>query len=312
MSIRVGINGFGRIGKGCIRAILESSPELELVAINSTRDPAMLAHLLQYDSVYRKFSMNVEYSEKSLFFDGKEIPLLADRNPENLDWSKHDVDIVLEATGSFNSKEEAEKHLGGSVKKVVITAPAKNVDNTIVMGVNEKNYDASKDHVISNASCTTNCLAPVAKVLNDKFGIEKGLMTTIHAYTNDQKVLDISHSDLRRARAAAVSMIPTTTGAAKAVSLVLPELEGKLNGFAVRIPTYTVSAVDLVTTLQKPVTKEEINQALKEASTGELQGILGYSELPLVSIDYSGSSYSSIVDGLSTTVIGENMVKTFS
>ncbi len=309
MSVRVGINGYGRIGRGCLRASFDH-PEVEVVAVNSTRDPEILLHLLKYDSIYGRLNKIVELKGRSLFIEGKEIKILADREPANLDWNEVGVDVVVEATGVFNKKEAAVAHLGGSVKKVIISAPAKGVDKTIVMGVNEKSYDSANHHVVSNASCTTNCLAPVAKVILEKFGLRRGLMTTIHAYTNDQRILDQTHKDFRRARAAGMSMIPTTTGAAKAVGLVLPEVQGKLDGLAVRVPTPTVSLIDLVVELEKETSAEELNNAFKEAATnGPMLGILGVSEEPLVSIDYSGDSRSSVVDALSTMVTGGNMAK---
>lgn len=311
MTIRIGVNGFGRIGRACIR-IAEANPDVEVVAINSTRDPKMLAHLLKYDSVYGRTSYDVQGAEGALLIGEREVKLLADRDPANLNWGDHGVDIVVEATGAFNNAEVAVKHLGGSAKKVIITAPAKNEDFTIVLGVNEENYDPANHHVISNASCTTNCLAPVCKVLDQEFGFVKGLMTTIHAYTNDQKILDLPHKDLRRARAAGLSMIPTTTGAARAVSVVLPGIRGKIDGFAVRVPTPTVSLVDLVAELDRTVTTEEVNDAFRRAAAGPMQGILGVSDEPLVSVDYKGDPRSSVIDALSTMVVQDNMVKVIS
>ncbi|MCR3921367.1 MAG: type I glyceraldehyde-3-phosphate dehydrogenase [Firmicutes bacterium] len=308
MTVRIGVNGFGRIGKACIR-LAHENPEVELVAFNSNRDPKMLAHLIQHDSLYGRAPFTVEAREHSLLFDGKEVKILADRDPANLDWNAHGIDIVIEATGAFNDAEQAGKHLGGSVKKVVISAPAKGEDITVVLGVNEEKYDAQAHHIISNASCTTNCLAPVCKVLDNEFGFIRGLMTTIHAYTNDQRILDSSHKDLRRARAAGLSMIPTTTGAARAVSLVLPGIAGKIDGFAVRVPTPTVSMVDLTAQLGKNVTRADVNDAFLRAAEGSMKGILGYSEVPLVSVDYQGDSHSSTVDALSTMVVKDNMVK---
>ena len=310
MSVKVGINGFGRIGRNSMRYAVEKG--LDIVAVNDLTDAKTLAHLLKYDSVHGIFSKDVEEKDGSIFVDGKEIKVFAERDPENLPWKDLGVDIVLECTGLFTERTNAEKHIKAGAKKVLISAPAKNEDITIVLGVNEDRYQPAEHHVISNASCTTNCLAPVAKVLLENFGIKKGLMTTVHSYTNDQRILDLPHKDLRRARAAAESIIPTTTGAAKAVSLVLPELKGKLNGFAMRVPTPNVSVVDLVCELEKDVTVEEVNKALKEAANNELKGILAYSELPLVSIDYNGNSNSSIVDALSTMTIGDNMVKVVS
>ncbi|MGI6189278.1 MAG: type I glyceraldehyde-3-phosphate dehydrogenase [Clostridiales bacterium] len=313
MAVRVGINGFGRIGRNAFKAALEKNAQnIEFVAINDLTDAATLAHLLKYDSCFGKFDAEVEVKEDALVVNGKEIKVLAERDPANLPWKDLGVDIVLESTGLFTARDKASKHIDAGAKKVVISAPAKNEDITIVMGVNEDKYDPANHHVISNASCTTNCLAPFAKVLHDKFGIKKGLMTTVHSYTNDQRILDLPHKDLRRARAAALSIIPTTTGAARAVALVLPELKGKLNGFAMRVPTPTVSVVDLVAELEKPTTAEEINAAMKEAAEGPMKGILGYEEEPLVSIDFKGDSRSSIVDGLSTMVIDGNMAKVVS
>lgn len=310
MSFKVAINGFGRIGRISLRYAIDNG--VDIVAINDLSDTSTLAHLLKYDSVHGIFDKEVEQKDGSIFIDGKEIKMFAERDPENLPWKEMGVDIVLECTGVFRTKEGAEKHIKAGAKKVIISAPAKDEDITIVLGVNEEKYQAENHHIISNASCTTNCLAPVAKVLVEKFGIKKGLMTTIHSYTNDQRILDFPHKDLRRARAAAESIIPTTTGAAKAVALVLPELKGKLNGFAMRVPTPNVSVVDLVCELEKNVTTEEINQAFKEASENELKGILAYSELPLVSKDYNGNANSSIVDALSTMTIGDNLVKVVS
>ncbi|MFO7296438.1 MAG: type I glyceraldehyde-3-phosphate dehydrogenase, partial [Clostridia bacterium] len=304
MAVRVGINGFGRIGRNAFKAALDKyGNDIEFVAINDLTDAATLAHLLKYDSCYGKFNGEVVAKEDSLVVNGKEIKILAEKDPANLPWKDLGVDIVIESTGLFTSRDKAVKHIEGGAKKVIITAPAKNEDITVVMGVNEDKYDPANHHIISNASCTTNCLAPVAKVLHQKFGIKKGLMTTVHSYTNDQRILDLPHRDLRRARAAALSIIPTTTGAAKAVALVLPELKGKLNGFAMRVPTPTVSVVDFVAELEKPTTAEEINAALKEAAEGPMKGILGYEEEPLVSIDFKQDPRSSIVDALSTMVI---------
>lgn len=313
MAVKVAINGFGRIGRNAFKIAVEKyGKELDIVAINDLTDAKTLAHLLQFDSCFGKFEGTVDTKEDALVVNGKEIKILAERDPADLPWKELGVDIVMECTGIFTSKEGAGKHIEAGAKKVIISAPAKNEDITIVMGVNEDKYDPANHHIISNASCTTNCLAPFAKVINDKFGINKGLMTTVHAYTNDQRILDLPHSDLRRARAAAESIIPTTTGAAKAVALVLPELKGKLNGFAMRVPTPTVSVVDLVVELAKPATAEEINAALKEASEGPMKGILGYEERPLVSIDYRQDNRSSIVDALSTMVIDGNMAKVVS
>ncbi|NLN06111.1 MAG: type I glyceraldehyde-3-phosphate dehydrogenase [Firmicutes bacterium] len=308
MTIKIGINGFGRIGKACVRLAYEN-PEVELVAVNSTRDPKMLAHLLQHDSLYGRTPYRVEAGDNALYLNGKEVKILADRDPARLNWSDYGVQIVIEATGAFRQAEEAGKHLGGSVKKVIITAPAQGEDITVVLGVNEESYDPTKHHIISNASCTTNCLAPVCKVLDREFGFVKGLMTTIHAYTNDQRILDASHNDLRRARAAGLSMIPTTTGAARAVTAVLPGLTGKIDGFAVRVPTPTVSLVDLTAEVAKKVTVDEVNDAFRRAAEGHMAGILGISYEPLVSIDYHGDSRSSVIDALSTMVMQDNLVK---
>ncbi|HHZ14061.1 MAG TPA: type I glyceraldehyde-3-phosphate dehydrogenase [Clostridiales bacterium] len=313
MAVKVAINGFGRIGRNAFKVALEKYPnEIEFVAINDLTDPATLAHLLQFDSCFGKFEADVEVKEDALVVNGKEVKIFAERDPANLPWKDLGVDVVMECTGIFRSRETAGKHIEAGAKKVIISAPAKNEDITIVLGVNEDKYDPANHHIISNASCTTNCLAPFAKVLNDKFGIKKGLMTTVHSYTNDQRILDLPHSDLRRARAAAESIIPTTTGAAAAVALVLPELKGKLNGFAMRVPTPTVSVVDLVVELEKSTTAEEINAALKEAAEGPMKGILGYEDRPLVSIDFKKDDRSSIVDALSTMVIDGNMAKVVS
>ncbi|UIR30717.1 type I glyceraldehyde-3-phosphate dehydrogenase [Priestia flexa] len=309
--VKVGINGFGRIGRNVFRAAMKN-PEVEVVAVNDLTDVDMLAHLLRYDSNHGALDAKVEAAENNLIVDGKEIRVFAEREPGNLPWSNYGVEVVIESTGIFTQKEKAAAHLKGGAKKVIISAPAKNEDITIVMGVNEDQYDPSEHTIISNASCTTNCLAPYAKVLNDKFGIAKGLMTSIHSYTNDQRILDLNHSDPRRARAAALNIIPTTTGAAKAVTLVLPELEGKLNGMAMRVPSPNVSLTDLVAELERNVTLEEVNEALKEAAEGPLKGILNYNEEPLVSKDYNGDPASSTIDALSTMVIGENMVKVVS
>ena len=308
MTIKLGVNGFGRIGRACIR-IAEENPNVELVAFNSTRDPKMLAHLLKYDSLYGQTPYNVEPKEKALIINGREVRILADRDPANLNWGDYGVDIVIEATGSFNDATVAGKQLGGSAKKVIITAPAKGEDLTVVMGVNHEQYDPTKHHIISNASCTTNCLAPVCKVLDEEFGFAKGLMTTIHAYTNDQRILDLTHKDLRRARAAGMSMIPTTTGAARAVSMVVPGIRGKIDGFSVRVPTPTVSLVDLVAELNSSVTVDSVNDAFRRAAEGPMKGFLGISYEPLVSVDYKGDPRSSVVDALSTMVVQDNMVK---
>jgi glyceraldehyde 3-phosphate dehydrogenase len=308
MKIRLGINGFGRIGRMVFRAALKH-PEVEIVAVNDLSDAATMAHLLKYDSVHGPLAMKIAIKEDSIEADGRSIAIRAVKDPANIGWGELGVDIVAECTGIFRDRESVSKHLAGGARKVIISAPATNPDITIVMGVNSHQYDPRQHHIISNASCTTNCLAPVAKVLLENFGLSRGLMTTIHAYTGDQRLLDFPHKDLRRARAAALSMIPTTTGAAKAVALVLPELSGKLNGLAIRVPTPNVSLVDLVATVEKSeVNVSEVNAALKQASEESLAGILGYSEAPLVSVDFNGSSLSSIVDAPTTYVI-KNMVK---
>ncbi|NMB35242.1 MAG: type I glyceraldehyde-3-phosphate dehydrogenase [Firmicutes bacterium] len=307
MTVKVGINGFGRVAKSCLRAVRQM-PGLEIVAVNSVRDPKLLAHLLKYDSVYGPFEAKVEAEGQNLLIDGKKIKILADRDPSRLDWEEAGADIVLEATGAFRDRESAAAHLQGGARKVIITAPGKDVV-TIVMGVNEADYQPEKHHVVSNASCTTNCLAPVVKVLHEKAGIKRALMTTIHSYTNDQRLLDITHTDFRRARAAAVSMIPTTTGAARNVGLVLPELQGKINGLAIRVPTFVTSLVDLVAEVEKDVSVEEINEAFLAASQGAMKGFLGISFEPLVSIDFKQSIYSAVIDAPSTMVIGEKMIK---
>ncbi|WP_018660877.1 type I glyceraldehyde-3-phosphate dehydrogenase [Heyndrickxia acidiproducens] len=311
MTVKVGINGFGRIGRNVFRAAMKN-PNIEIVAINDLTDANMLAHLLKYDSVHGNLEEEVTVDGDSIVVGGKKVKVLAEREPANLGWGKLGVEVVVESTGRFTAREGAAKHLEAGAKKVVISAPAKNEDITIVMGVNEEKYDPAKHDVISNASCTTNCLAPFAKVLQEKFGIKRGMMTTVHSYTNDQQILDLPHKDYRRARAAAQNIIPTTTGAAKAVALVLPELKGKLNGMAMRVPTPNVSVVDLVAELDKDVTAEEVNAALKAAAEGELKGILAYTEEPLVSRDFNHTTVSSTVDALSTMVIEGNMVKVIS
>lgn len=311
MSTKIGINGFGRIGRNTFKILLEKYPgELDVVAINDLTDAKTLAHLLKYDSIFGKFSGTVETKENSLVVNGKEIKVLAERDPGNIDWRGMGVEIVLESTGLFTKREKAELHIArGGAEKVLISAPAVDADITVVLGVNEDKYVPETHHIISNASCTTNCLAPLAKVLNENFVIRKGFMTTVHAYTNDQRILDLPHNDLRRARAAAESIIPTKTGAAKAIGLVIPELSGKLNGFSLRVPTSAVSIVDLVVETEKNVTRDEVNSALKSAAEGYMNGIMSYSEEPLVSVDYKGNPASSIIDALSTMVIGENMIK---
>ncbi|RFU67075.1 type I glyceraldehyde-3-phosphate dehydrogenase [Bacillus sp. V59.32b] len=311
MAVKVGINGFGRIGRNVFRAALRN-PNVEIVAINDLTDANMLAHLLQYDTVHGTLNEKVSVDGDYLLVEGHKVKVLAERDPAQLGWGDLGVEVVVESTGRFTKRADAAKHLEAGAKKVIISAPANDEDITIVMGVNNEKYEPANHHVISNASCTTNCLAPFAKVLNDQFGIKRGMMTTVHSYTNDQQILDLPHKDYRRARAAAENIIPTTTGAAKAVALVLPELKGKLNGMAMRVPTPNVSVVDLVAELEKDVTAEEVNAAFKAAAEGELKGILEYNELPLVSTDYNGSRYSSSIDALSTMVMEGNMVKVLS
>jgi glyceraldehyde 3-phosphate dehydrogenase len=308
MAVKVGINGFGRIGRLFFRAAYRD-PALEIVAVNDITDAKTLAHLLKYDSVHGRFDEMIEAKGDALVVAGKEIKVFAAKDPSELPWKNLGVKVVIESTGKFTDREGAEKHLKAGAERVIISAPAKNPDATFVMGVNEKMYEPAKHRIISNASCTTNCLAPVAKVLLDAFGIERGLMTTIHSYTNDQRILDLPHKDLRRARAAGLSMIPTTTGAAKAVSLVIPELSGKLDGMAIRVPTSNVSVVDLTVELSRPATAEEVNGAFKKASEGPLKGILRYVDEPLVSVDFNHTPYSSEFDALSTKMIEGKMVK---
>jgi len=314
LKIKVGINGFGRIGRNVLRIVEEMTKDsFEIVAINARAEADTLAHLFKYDSCYGIFKGDVEVKdEETIAINNNDIKILRYGDPSQIPWKELGVDLVIESTGKFVKREDCMKHIEAGAKKVIISAPGKNEDKTIVMGVNENEYDENIHNIISNASCTTNCLAPFAKVLDQEFGIEEGLMTTIHAYTNDQRILDKTHKDLRRARAAGESMIPTTTGAAKAVAKVLPQLNGKLNGFAVRVPTPTVSLVDLVCILKKDATVEEINAAFKKASENEMNGILGYSEEPLVSIDYRGDARSSIIDGLSTMAMGSRMFKVVS
>jgi len=310
MTIKIGINGFGRIGRLTLRAINQyHQEELEVAAINDLTDTKTNAHLLKWDSSYGLYPGEIASTPDSIVVSGQSIKVLAEKDPANIKWRDFGVQVVIESTGLFTDAAKAAAHKQGGAKKVLISAPAKGEDITIVLGVNEDKYDPAKHHIISNASCTTNCLAPVAKVLQQNFGITKGLMTTIHSYTNDQRILDQQHKDLRRARSAAMSMIPTTTGAAKAISLVLPELKGKMHGFAIRVPTPTVSIVDLVADLDKPATAEEVNAAFKKAAEGPMKGILAYSEEELVSIDFKGNNASSIVDALNTLAIGGNMVK---
>ena len=313
MATKVGINGFGRIGRQVMKAIKDyHADELEVVVVNDLTDTKTNAHLLKYDSNYGRYPGTVEATEDSIVVDGKKVRVVAERDPGKIPWKDFGVEIVVESTGLFTDANKAAAHLNGGAKKVIISAPAKNEDLTVVMGVNEDKYDPAKHRVISNASCTTNCIAPVVKVLHESFGVSKGLMSTIHAYTNDQRILDMFHNDLRRARAAAMSIIPTTTGAAKAVTIVIPELQGKIHGMAFRVPTSTVSVVDFVADLGRDFTVEEVNKALQAASQGPLKGILDFCNEPLVSIDFKGSPASSTVDSLSTMVIGGNMVKVLS
>jgi len=311
MATRIGINGFGRIGRCVLRAGWKN-PNLEFVGINDLTDAATLAHLLKYDSVHGTFNAKVKAADDAIVVGNKKIRVMSVRDPADLPWKKLRADVVFECTGLFREKAKAEAHRKAGAKKVIISAPAKGEDLTVVMGVNDDKYDPKKHHILSNASCTTNCLAPVAKVLNDTFGVEKGLMTTIHSYTNDQRILDLPHKDLRRARAAAESMIPTTTGAAKAVGLVLPELQGKLDGMSIRVPTPNVSVVDLVAVLKKEATAEKVNKGLKKAASGPMKGILSFCEEPLVSMDFNGNDCSSIVDASLTTVMEGNLVKVIS
>ncbi len=311
MAVRVAINGFGRIGRNVLRAS-QGNKDIEIVAINDLTDAKTLAHLLKWDSIFGEFSGDVKAGDGKLIVNGKEIAVVAKKDPAELPWKDLKVDIAIESTGLFLDKANAGKHITAGAKKVIISAPAKDPDATFVLGVNENTYDPSKHHIISNASCTTNCLAPVVKVLHDSFGVVRGLMNTIHSYTNDQKLLDLPHKDLRRARAAAISIIPTTTGAAKAVSLVMPELKGKLDGMSLRVPTPNVSVVDFVAEVSKKTTAADVNAALKEAANGRLKGILQYEEAPLVSIDFKGNPHSSIVDAALTSVMEGTMVKVIS
>ncbi len=311
MSVKVAINGFGRIGRNVLRAAQNTS-EFEIVAINDLTSPQTLAHLLKYDSIHGIFGEEISATADAIQIGGKAVKVFSERDPAALPWKELGVEIVIESTGFFTNGKDAAKHIQAGARKVIISAPGKDVDLTVCMGVNDNLYDAAKHNIVSNASCTTNCLAPVAKVLMENFGIVKGLMTTVHAYTNDQNILDLPHSDLRRARAAALSMIPTTTGAAKAVALVLPELKGKLDGLAVRVPVPNVSLVDLVVETEKATSVEDVNKALKAAADGPLKGILAYTEAPLVSCDFNGNPSSSTVDAATTTVIGGNMVKVMS
>ena len=311
MAVKIGINGFGRIGRNIFRTALGDA-DIDFVAVNDITDTKTLAHLLKYDSVLGNLEHGISASENGISVEGNEIRVFSERDPSAIPWDSVGAEIVIESTGLFTKAEDAKKHLRGTVRKVIISAPAKNEDITIVLGVNEKNYDPSAHNIISNASCTTNCLAPVAKVIHENFVIKTAQMTTIHSYTNDQQLLDLPHKDLRRARAAALNMIPTATGAAKAVSLVLPELKGKFDGISVRVPTPNVSLIDVVIDVEKETTKEEVNKALKDAANGELRGILGYTQEPLVSSDFKQNSNSSIVDAEYTSVIGGHMVKILS
>ena len=310
-AVKVGINGFGRIGRNVFRTAL-GNPDIEFVAVNDLTTPATLAHLLKYDSILGNLKQEITHGADFIAVDGKQIKVFAERDPAKLDWASVGAQIVVESTGFFTDGEKAKAHLGSTVKKVIISAPATNEDITIVLGVNDGKYEASKHNIISNASCTTNCLAPVVKVLHDTFGIASGIMTTIHSYTNDQVILDTPHKDLRRARAAALSMIPTSTGAAKALRLVIPEMDGKLDGFSMRVPTPNVSVVDLTFVSEKPITDKSINETLKRASDGELKGILGFTDEELVSSDFKGNPLSSIVDSKLTKVVGQNMGKIIS
>ena len=310
MATRVGINGFGRIGRQSMKAMLERHPqELEVVAVNDLTDTKTNAHLLKYDSTYGRFPGEVETTADSLIVNGHKIKVLSLRDPGEIPWGDLGVEIVIESVGIFTDADKAAAHLRGGAKKVIISAPAKGEDLTMVLGVNEQMYDPAKHNIISNASCTTNCLAPAAKVLNDNFGIERGMMNTIHSYTNDQRILDQVHKDLRRARTAGANIIPTTTGAARALALVIPELKGRFDGMSLRVPTVTVSVVDFVANVRKEASRESVNEAFKQAAAGPLNGILDYTEEPLVSTDFRGDPHSSIVDGLSTMVLGGNMVK---
>jgi glyceraldehyde 3-phosphate dehydrogenase len=311
MAIKVGINGFGRIGRNVLRASLSQS-DIEFVAVNDITSTQTLAHLLKYDSVLGNLDADIKSTDKTITVNGHEFQVFAERDPGKIDWASVGAEVVIESTGLFTKRDDAAKHLHDTVKKVIITAPAKNEDVTVVLGVNEKAYNPKEHHVISNASCTTNCLGPIAKVLHENFTIRKGLMNTIHSYTNDQRLLDLPHSDLRRARAAALSIIPTSTGAAKAIGLVLPELKGKLDGISLRVPTPNVSIVDFVAEVATNTTKEEVNAAMKKAAEGPLRGILQYSEEPLVSVDFRGNSHSSILDAPYTSVIEGNLVKLLS
>ena len=310
MTTRVGINGFGRIGRQTLKAMLERHPrDLEVVALNDITDTKTNAHLLKYDSTYGHFPGEVEATADSLIVNGHKVKVIAQRDPGQIPWGDLGIEIVIESTGLFTDAEKAAAHLRGGAKKVIISAPAKGEDLTMVLGVNDEMYDPAKHNIISNASCTTNCLAPAAKVINDTFGIEKGLMDTIHSYTNDQRILDQVHKDLRRARSAGINLIPTTTGAARALALVIPEMKGRFDGMSLRVPTVTVSVVDFVATVRKETNKEAVNEAFKQAAAGSLKDILDYTDEPLVSMDFRGDPHSAIIDGLSTMVVGGNMVK---
>jgi glyceraldehyde 3-phosphate dehydrogenase (phosphorylating) len=311
MAIRVGINGFGRIGRQSLKAMLERYPsQIDVVAINDLTDSETNAHLFRYDSTYGRFDGKVEVAENNdIAINGKQIKVFQQKDPAQIAWDEVGAEVIVESTGFFTDADKAKAHLHGGVKKVIISAPAKGEDITIVLGVNEDKYDPAKHNIISNASCTTNCLAPAAKVIQDLYGIDRGMMTTVHSYTNDQRLLDVVHKDLRRARAAAQNIIPTTTGAARALALVIPELKGRFDGFSLRVPTATVSVVDFVALINKPATTEAVNDAFKQAAAGHLKGILDYTDEPLVSSDFRGDAHSSIIDGLSTMVLGDNMVK---
>ena len=313
MAVRVGINGFGRIGRQAFKAMYgEYDEELDIVAVNDLGDVNTMAHLLKYDSNYGIYDADIEVTDSGICIDGQELKVLAERDPAKLPWGDLGVDIVVESTGFFTDADKAKAHLAGGAKKVIISAPAKGEDITVCMGVNEDKYDPARHQIVSNASCTTNCLAPVAKIVLERFGVVKGLVTTVHSYTSDQMLVDGPHKDLRRARAAALNIVPTTTGAAKAVALVIPELKGKFDGFALRVPTPTVSIIDFVAQVERPTTVEEINAAFKEAAAGDLDGILGYTDEPLVSTDFREDPRSSIVDGLSTMVMGDDLIKVVS
>ncbi|MBN8466976.1 type I glyceraldehyde-3-phosphate dehydrogenase [Corallococcus exiguus] len=309
MAIKLAINGFGRIGRCILRAALSRKEDLEIVAINDLDKPSALAHLFKYDSVHRTWPGEVSHTDKGIVVNGKEIAVTAEKDPSALPWKSMNVDVVLECTGRFTARDAAAKHLAAGAKKVVISAPAKGPDLTIAYGINQNEYDPAKHHIVSNASCTTNCLAPIAKVLVDNFGIEKGLMTTVHSYTNDQRILDLTHEDMRRARAAALSMIPTSTGAAKAIGEVIPSLKGKMHGISVRVPTPNVSLVDLTVNTTKKVTAEEVIAAMKAAANGALKGVLEFSDAQTVSVDYNGNPHSAIFDATNCFVMGDNMVK---